>query len=172
MIRRLVARANRADVLDLVRDESEVAPGVRLVPAPGHTVGHCAVLLESGADRAVCLADALLDEFQLVRPDWVSAVGMLPDETVRARTWLLDEAPETVVSWWPTTSQMSGLSSGARGVAASAERRPESGSALVSAVAVNSSCLREFHRASSALGNRVSKSRSPTQVGRTRILAI
>ena len=92
MIWRLVARANRADVLDLVKDESEVVPGVRLVPAPGHTVGHCAVLFESGVDRAVFLADALLDEFQLVHPDWVSAVGMLPEETVRTRTWLLNEA--------------------------------------------------------------------------------
>ena len=51
-----------------------------------------AVLFESGADRAVFLADALLDEFQLVHPDWVSAVGMLPEETVRTRTWLLNEA--------------------------------------------------------------------------------
>lgn len=82
----------RADVMDLVSGETEVTPGVRLVPAAGHTVGHCAVLFESGANRAVFLADALLDEFQLVHPDWVSTVDMLPEETARTRTRLLDEA--------------------------------------------------------------------------------
>src|SRR3954454_19485512 len=146
MIRRLVARANRADVLDLVKDESEVVPGVRLVPAPGHTVGHCAVLFESGVDRAVFLADALLDEFQLVHPDWVSAVGMLPEETVRTRTWLLNEAARdgSIVVAYHLADV--GLVERSRGVTASAERRPAvRNSPGVRPCRSNSSGLGEFH---------------------------
>jgi len=81
-----------ADVLDLIDGESEVVPGVRLVPAPGHTIGHCVVMLESGGEQAVFLADSILDELQLTHPSWVSAFDMLPEETVSTRTRLLDEA--------------------------------------------------------------------------------
>ena len=90
--RAVLSVLGRSDVLDLVSGETEVVPGVRLVPAPGHTVGHCAVAFESGPHRALFLADAVLDELHLVHPDWVSAVDMLPEETVTTRRRLLDEA--------------------------------------------------------------------------------
>lgn len=82
----------KADVVDVVRGETEIVSGVQLVPAPGHTVGHCAVTVGSGSQQAIFLADALLDRLQLLHPTWVSAVDMVPDETVSTRIRLLDEA--------------------------------------------------------------------------------
>jgi glyoxylase-like metal-dependent hydrolase (beta-lactamase superfamily II) len=90
--RAILPLVGQADVLDLSDGEFEVVPGVRLIPAPGHTIGHCVVMLESGGQQAVFLADALLDELQLAYPQWVSVFDMLPEETVSTRTRLLDQA--------------------------------------------------------------------------------
>ena len=79
-------------VVDVVQGETELLPGVQLVPAPGHTLGHCVVALASGSQRAIFLADAILDQLQLIHPTWVSAFDMLPDDTVATRTRLLDSA--------------------------------------------------------------------------------
>lgn len=81
-----------ADLVDVVRGEVELITGVRLVPAPGHTIGHCVVAFGSGSQQAIFLADAILDSLQLTHPEWVSVVDMLPDETIATRTRLLDEA--------------------------------------------------------------------------------
>jgi glyoxylase-like metal-dependent hydrolase (beta-lactamase superfamily II) len=63
------------------RRRDRVAAGVQLVPAPGHTLGHCVLTFASGAERAIFLADALLDQFQLTHPTWLSAADMVPDDT-------------------------------------------------------------------------------------------
>ena len=55
-----------AGVLDLADAETEVAPGVLMIPAPGHTLGHMAVEV---AGELLYLADALLDEIQAARPE-------------------------------------------------------------------------------------------------------
>ena len=68
----------KADAVDVVQGETELLPGVRLVPAPGHTLGHCVVTLASGSQQAIFLADAILDPLQLTHPTWLSAVDMLP----------------------------------------------------------------------------------------------
>ena len=82
----------KADVVDIVHGETELVSGVQLVPAPGHTIGHCVVTFSSGSQQAVFLPDAILDRLKLTHPTWVSAVDMVPDETVATRTRLLDEA--------------------------------------------------------------------------------
>ena len=81
-----------ADVVDVAGGETELLPGVRLVPAPGHTPGHCVLTIGSGPDSAVFLADALVDELQLAHPTWVSAADMVADDTIATRSRLLDAA--------------------------------------------------------------------------------
>jgi len=41
----------------LVEPDATIVPGVRLVPAPGHTPGHTAVLVEQGDERLLHLGD-------------------------------------------------------------------------------------------------------------------
>jgi glyoxylase-like metal-dependent hydrolase (beta-lactamase superfamily II) len=90
--RQVLPVVGRADVLDLTRGDTEIVPGVHLVPAPGHTVGHCSVSLTSGQEQAVFLADAILDDLHLTHPEWVSAYDMDPDQTVATRTRLFEQA--------------------------------------------------------------------------------
>jgi glyoxylase-like metal-dependent hydrolase (beta-lactamase superfamily II) len=83
---------HRAGLVELVSEETEVLPGVRLLPAPGHTPGHLAVALTSGHDGALYLGDAVLDEANLAHPDWVTAVEWNPRMAVATRTALLEKA--------------------------------------------------------------------------------
>jgi N-acyl homoserine lactone hydrolase len=43
---------------ELVEGEAEVAPGVRVVPTPGHTVGHQSVVLSAGDGTQLFIGDA------------------------------------------------------------------------------------------------------------------
>lgn len=56
--------------LRLVVGEAEALPGVRLLPAPGHTLGHMVVLVESEGERLVHLVDALHYPVQMQEPSW------------------------------------------------------------------------------------------------------
>lgn len=81
-----------AGVVETLSAETEVLPGVRVVPAPGHTPGHAALSLESDGERALFLADALIDEFQLEHPEWTSPVDVDPELTVQTRRRVLERA--------------------------------------------------------------------------------
>lgn len=56
-----------ADRFELVAGETEIAPGVRVQPAPGHTPGH---LIVRAGDFAV-IGDLLAHELQVVDPELV-----------------------------------------------------------------------------------------------------
>lgn len=77
--------------LALVGGETEVLPGVRLVPAGGHCEGHAVVLFDTGAGRAVFLGD-LVPLASHVRPLWVMAYDLWPVRTVRDKEALLRRA--------------------------------------------------------------------------------
>ena len=80
------------DRLRLIEQPEEVAGGVLVFPAPGHTPGHAAVLLSSGRQQLLYVADAVLHPAQFENPGWVSAFDLAPDQTVRTRKELLERA--------------------------------------------------------------------------------
>lgn len=82
----------RAGLVELVEEEVDVLPGVRLVPAPGHTPGHVAVVIISGSEGVLYLADAVLHEAQFEHPEWVTPMDAIPNLTVRTRRRLLEQA--------------------------------------------------------------------------------
>ncbi|WP_409180760.1 MBL fold metallo-hydrolase [Amycolatopsis sp. VS8301801F10] len=45
--------------VDTVADGAVIAPGVSIVATPGHTPGHCSLVVSSGKDRAMILGDVL-----------------------------------------------------------------------------------------------------------------
>ncbi|MBB1152151.1 MBL fold metallo-hydrolase [Amycolatopsis dendrobii] len=45
--------------VDAVADGTVIAPGVSVVATPGHTPGHCSLVVSSGPDRALILGDVL-----------------------------------------------------------------------------------------------------------------
>jgi glyoxylase-like metal-dependent hydrolase (beta-lactamase superfamily II) len=80
------------DRLRLLEQPEEVAAGVLVFPAPGHTPGHAAVLLSSGRQQLLYVGDAIVHLAQFEHPDWVSAFDLWPDQTVRTRKQLLERA--------------------------------------------------------------------------------
>ncbi len=79
----------------------EVQPGhllgdyVRLVPSPGHTPGHVAVLVKSGDAEALITGDALHSTAQCHRPDWHFVFDDNPEMAVQSRVTLLEDSVET-----------------------------------------------------------------------------
>lgn len=69
-----------------------IAPGVQLRHAPGHTPGHCVIVLGDGARQAVLLADAAHSPVELLSDGWSSPTDVDPALARRTRaelaTWL------------------------------------------------------------------------------------
>jgi glyoxylase-like metal-dependent hydrolase (beta-lactamase superfamily II) len=81
-----------AGLLELTDGAVEVAPGVRIVPAPGHTPGHVAIEIESGAAELLALGDGVFHEWDFAHPDWTTEMDTDPAQTVATRRRLLDRA--------------------------------------------------------------------------------
>jgi glyoxylase-like metal-dependent hydrolase (beta-lactamase superfamily II) len=77
----------------VVDGEAEVAPGIRAIPAHGHTQGHTAHLISSGSQQFLSSADATNMYTLFVRhPDWQAAFDHVPDQAVETRKKLFDRA--------------------------------------------------------------------------------
>ena len=80
------------DQIDLVDAEIEVAPGVHLVAAPGHTPGHVAVAMSSGSEELLYISDTALHFLQLEQPHWYSVVDMVPEQVLASRRRIMERA--------------------------------------------------------------------------------
>jgi glyoxylase-like metal-dependent hydrolase (beta-lactamase superfamily II) len=75
----------------LVEDNAEVAPGVRILAAPGHTPGHSAFLVTSGKDQLMVSNDAMYVPALLApHPDWLGAYDQDGATAVATRRKLID----------------------------------------------------------------------------------
>ena len=79
-------------VLELADAEVDVAPGVRLIPAPGHTPGHLCVAITSGSEMAIYTGDLVHHLAQLEQTDWSPTVDLLPAMSAASRRRILDQA--------------------------------------------------------------------------------
>lgn len=89
---RVVRPLEQAGRLEHVSGEQEIAAGLRLVPTPGHSPGHQAVLIEQGGDRLWLAGDAIVHELQLVNPQVRYRFDADPVAASRSRTALLSDA--------------------------------------------------------------------------------
>ena len=81
-----------AGQLETSVEDREVAPGLELRHAPGHTPGHRCVLLDAGGERVLFAGDLLHFTFQLRDPWFRTSGDDDPDEGSRTRTLWLDRA--------------------------------------------------------------------------------
>jgi glyoxylase-like metal-dependent hydrolase (beta-lactamase superfamily II) len=79
------------DKLKTFDEECEVAPGVVAKVTGGHTPGHCVVQLNSGGERLTFAGDALFP-VGFDHPDWHNGFEHDPEESVRVRVRLLQDA--------------------------------------------------------------------------------
>ena len=80
--------------LHLIENENEILPGVRAIPAPGHTPGHIALMISSGAERLLCIGDVALHPIHLERIEWSAAVDFDPAQIVKTRQTIFAEAAD------------------------------------------------------------------------------
>jgi len=80
------------DNVELVQNETEVAPGVVVLCTPGHTPGHIAILISSGRQQLLHIADAVLHPLHLEYPSWRTIFDLEPEQAADTRRSLLDRA--------------------------------------------------------------------------------
>ncbi|WP_238340683.1 MBL fold metallo-hydrolase [Pseudomonas kairouanensis] len=77
--------------LHTFNDEQQVAPGVVAKLTGGHTPGHSVVYVTSGGERLTFAGDALFP-VAFEHPDWHNGFEHDPEESVRVRVRLMNEA--------------------------------------------------------------------------------
>ncbi|MEU0135837.1 MBL fold metallo-hydrolase [Streptomyces sp. NPDC006296] len=90
-----VEEAGLLDLVDVPDEGAEVAPGVRLLPTPGHTPGQVAVELHSRGERALITGDCIHHPVQLAHPDLSSCVDIDPEGAARTRRRILSSLSGT-----------------------------------------------------------------------------
>ncbi|GID26536.1 MBL fold metallo-hydrolase [Paractinoplanes brasiliensis] len=88
----LVEPLRAAGRLEALDGERLLAPGVRVVPTPGHTPGHQSVWVEAGGDSLLVTGDLLVHAIQLVNPDLPYAGDTDPARAGATREAALAEA--------------------------------------------------------------------------------
>lgn len=68
--KKLAANQDRVTVIGGDMAEAEALPGVCAIAAPGHTMGHIALLIESGGEKLLHIADTAHHPFQMACPQW------------------------------------------------------------------------------------------------------
>lgn len=77
----------------LLGNDQEIVPGVRVIDTPGHTPGHLAVVVESGGHQLIALGDAMSHAWtNFAHPEWYNEFDADGDMTVATRKRLLDMA--------------------------------------------------------------------------------
>jgi glyoxylase-like metal-dependent hydrolase (beta-lactamase superfamily II) len=72
--------------------EVKLTDEITIVPAPGHSAGHAAIVLASGGETGVYLGDIAQVPVQLERTAWVSAFDILPLVTMETKKTIVERA--------------------------------------------------------------------------------
>ncbi len=83
--------------LELVEEDVEVVPGVRLMHTPGHTAHHQSVRVDAGGETALFLADLVPTTAHLPLP-WIMGYDLEPLVTLESKRRLLTRAGQE--RWW------------------------------------------------------------------------
>jgi glyoxylase-like metal-dependent hydrolase (beta-lactamase superfamily II) len=76
--------------MELFEGEKEIVPGVRVIPAPGHTPGHVGLLISSSKEQLLHIADTALHPLYLGNPTWRNVFDLDSELAARTRERLFD----------------------------------------------------------------------------------
>ena len=88
-----VARRNLEPLgsqLDLIAGETDIVPGVRALPAPGHTPGLISVAVTSSGSELFCLSDMVLHPIQVEHPRFCGLVDVSHEMLAQTRQRLFE----------------------------------------------------------------------------------
>jgi len=78
--------------VELLENGGEIAPGVRVMDAAGHTPGHMMVEISAGRRKLLYTSDTLIHPLNLLYPDWYGAGEWDPQQAIVVRRGLLERA--------------------------------------------------------------------------------
>jgi glyoxylase-like metal-dependent hydrolase (beta-lactamase superfamily II) len=81
---------DKQGLIQLVDDGFSISPELTIWETPGHTPGHCSILIQSGGDTAVIVGDAIIHPIQVAHPDWNSTYEQDPDTATISRRQLVE----------------------------------------------------------------------------------
>lgn len=75
--------------VELVEEEREIWPGLRVVPAEGHTPGHMVVVFSSEGQELWSTGDALIHPIHLEHLGWHTVYDLAPQEAIETKQRIL-----------------------------------------------------------------------------------
>ena len=75
-----------------VAPEAEIVPGITVLAAPGHTIGHMAVEVKSRDKKLLILSDVVIHPIHMEFPEWCTKEDIDLGQTIATRNKLLDRA--------------------------------------------------------------------------------
>ena len=94
-----------AGLVDLVSNDHYVCDEVKLIPTPGHTIGHVSVSIESKGETGLITGDFIHHPCQLAYPEWSVTSDYDPLQSVATRNQRfaeLADSPTLVIgTHWP-----------------------------------------------------------------------
>jgi glyoxylase-like metal-dependent hydrolase (beta-lactamase superfamily II) len=79
-------------LLELVDGPADVAPGVTVIPTPGHTPGHVSVGIRAGTTELLAIGDVVIHEWNFEHPEWTAVTETDRPLAVLTRRELLGRA--------------------------------------------------------------------------------
>lgn len=92
-----IARKNLEPIqeqMQMLDQETEILPGIRVIEAYGHTPGHMVVSVSSCEEQLMYISDTVLYPLHLEHPDWVPKYDILPDEADASKHRIFDRVAE------------------------------------------------------------------------------
>jgi len=77
---------------NLVGDGYRILPGIKLIPAGGHTPGNIIVDIQSSGERLLCVGDIIHIPLELKEPEKLAFLDIAPDAAQKARKEILSAA--------------------------------------------------------------------------------
>jgi len=78
--------------LESFAGENSPLPGFTFLPTPGHTPGHCSIIVESQGERLFIVGDAAPHTAHLEHPDWTTVFDLDPAGATASRRVLANRA--------------------------------------------------------------------------------
>lgn len=82
------------DRMNFIDHEADILPGIRMLPAHGHTPGHAVISFSSGKERLLYIGDTVLHPLHLEHPAWLPIYDILPEHAALSKQNVLNAAAE------------------------------------------------------------------------------
>ncbi|MBZ0289064.1 MAG: MBL fold metallo-hydrolase, partial [Anaerolineae bacterium] len=76
--------------VSLIEPDAEIVPGIRALPAPGHTPGNIAVEIVSAGQQLVYVSDVVAHPIHLEYPGWNIIADVDPEQAINTRRHFLE----------------------------------------------------------------------------------